>query len=88
MAIALARKKIHCPNCQFEGKALVKGAGAGLLILFCILFVISIFFWPLFIATGLVLVIMVFKPAPQISPKCKFENPIPLKQWQQSQGLT
>ena len=77
MAFALSAKQIRCPNCEYEGKAQVKGAGCGHGLLFLILFFVSFLFPPLFIVAGIMLVWLVLKPADQICPKCKFANPIP-----------
>ena len=54
MAFALWAKQIKCPNCKYEGKASVQGSGCGLWLLFLALFLISCFFWPLFIVAGAV----------------------------------
>ena len=72
-------KEIHCPNCHFEGNAKRISSYGGAM-LFIILLIVSIFFWPLFIATGILFIYLVFRPADQICPKCKFTTPIPLKQ--------
>lgn len=77
MAFVLKVKEIRCPNCNYEGKAQIKGSGGGLVILFLILFFVSFLFWPLFFVAGIMLLWLVLKPANQICPKCKFENPIP-----------
>lgn len=77
MAFALWPKQIKCPNCQYEGKAKIKGAGCGLWLLFLVLFFISFLFWPLFIVAGIMFLWLLLKPADQICPKCKYANPIP-----------
>ena len=82
MAFALRSKSIYCPNCNYEGKAKVIGTGCAGWIVFVALFIISLFFWPFFIITFLTFLYLMFKPAKQICPKCSFENPIPIAQWQ------
>ncbi|WP_027355107.1 LITAF-like zinc ribbon domain-containing protein [Desulfosarcina sp. BuS5] len=77
MAFALWRKQIKCPNCQYEGKAQIKGSGCGLWLVFLVLFSISFLFWPLFIVAGIMFLWLLLKPADQICPKCKYVNPIP-----------
>jgi len=76
MAFALWPKQIRCPNCNYEGKAQVKGTGCGLWLLFLAAFFISFLFWPLFIVAGIMFFWLLLKPADQICPKCKFANPI------------
>ena len=77
MAFALWAKQIRCPNCGYEGRAQIKGSGCGLWLLFLALFLVSFLFWPLFIVAGIMFLWLLFKPADQICPKCKFANPIP-----------
>lgn len=77
MAFALWIKQIKCPNCNYIGKASVKGSGCGLWLLFFTLFFISFLFCPLFIVTGIMFFWLVFKPAKQICPNCKYNFPIP-----------
>lgn len=79
MAFAISAKRIHCPNCNYEGKARMKGSGCGLGLLWLVLVFVSFAFWPLFIAAGLMLMWLVFKPADQVCPKCGWEHPVPLK---------
>ena len=77
MAFAFKVKEVRCPNCNYEGKAQIKGSGGGLVILFLILFFVSFLFPPLFIVAGIMFLWLLLKQAKQICPKCKFENPIP-----------
>ena len=77
MGFALWVKQIRCPNCGYEGKAQVKGSGCVLWLLLLILFFVSFLYWPLFLVVGIMFLWLVFKPADQICPKCKFANPIP-----------
>ena len=79
MAFALFAKQIRCPNCNYEGKAQVAGSGCGLWLIFLALFFVSFLFLPLFIVTGIMFIWLVLKPAKQVCPNCKFENPIPIK---------
>lgn len=76
MAFTLYTKQIRCPNCNYEGKAQIQGTGCGLWLIFLGLFLISFLIWPLFLVAGLMFIWLVFKPAKQICPQCKFENPI------------
>ena len=78
MSFALWAKQIRCPNCQYQGKAQLKGAGCGLWLLFLSVFFISFLFFPLFIVAGLMFLWLLLKPAEQICPKCKYANPIPI----------
>jgi len=78
MSFALKTKQIRCPNCNYEGKAKIKDVGGGPVIILLILFFISLFFWPFFIITGIMFLAMIFMPAKQICPKCKFANPVPV----------
>ena len=82
MAFALWAKSVHCPNCHYQGKAKIKGTGCLGWIVFLALLIISFFFWPLFIVTFLLFLWLIFKPANQVCPKCGWENPVPIKQWQ------
>ena len=83
---ALYRKKIHCPNCGFEGNAKIKGSGLGWLVFLCFL-VIGIFIWPLLIVAVMLFVYLLFKSSAQVCPKCKYKNPIPLKHYQKTQAV-
>ena len=87
MSFALTVKKIHCPNCHYEGKAKIKStAGIGWVFVL-VLFIISFFFWPLFFVSAILFFALLFKPAAQICPKCKWLHPVPLDQWQIQQKL-
>ena len=77
MAFALWPKYIRCPNCNYEGRASIQGSGCGLWLLLLALFFISLFFWPFFIVVGIMFLWLIFKPAKQICPKCKYDFPIP-----------
>ena len=81
MAFALWPQQIHCPNCGYEGRAKVKGTGCVAWLVLLGLFIVSFFFWPFFIITGLVFLVILFMPAKQICPVCKHPNPIPLKHY-------
>ena len=78
MAFALFAKKVKCPNCGYEGKAMIKGAGCGMWLVFLALLVASFVFWPLFIVAGLMFLWLAFKPADQVCPKCKWDHPVPI----------
>jgi hypothetical protein len=71
-------KKIHCPNCNYEGYARLKGTGCLNWIIFLALFLVSFLFWPLFLVTALLFLYLLMKPSKQICPKCGWEFPIPV----------
>jgi rubredoxin len=77
MAFALWPKSIRCPNCQFQGRARVKGSGCGLWLLWLVLGLVSLFFWLLLLVVGPMFLWLLLKPAKQVCPKCGFEHPIP-----------
>lgn len=77
MSFALWQKNIECPNCKYTGRAKLVGPGCGAWFAFLIILIISFYFWPLFLVAGLMLLWLIFQPAKQICPKCKFQNPIP-----------
>ena len=70
-------RKIHCPNCHYEGQARLKGTGCLSWIVFLALFFVSFLFGPLFIVTALLFLYFLLKPSNQICPKCGWEFPIP-----------
>lgn len=70
-------KQIKCPNCDYEGKAAVKGAGTGLWIALLVFVLVSLVFWLLLIASAVMFIWLIFKPVDQVCPKCKYPNPIP-----------
>lgn len=74
MAIAISRKKIYCPNCQFEGKSKIRGAKASEWILFLLVLITSLFFPLLFVVAIVMLLWLMFKPARHTCPECGFEN--------------
>jgi len=74
-------RKIHCPNCDYEGRARLKGSGCLGWIAWLALFFISFHFWPLFIVTALLSLYLLVKPPKQICPKCSWEFPIPLSSY-------
>jgi len=78
MSIAFARKIIYCPNCDYEGKAKIKGTGGGPALFGLISIVVGIIFWPLLIVGIFLFIIAIFRPADQICPKCKWSHPAPL----------
>lgn len=78
MAFALKRKFIRCPNCNYEGKAKIVGNSAVSIVIFISILLLSFIFWPLFIVSFIMFIAMVVKPAAQICPKCKWQNPIPI----------
>jgi len=86
MAFKLWAEKIHCPNCHYEGTEKILGAGCAGWILWLGILIVSFFFWPLFIVTGIMFFWLLLKPAKGICPKCKWPNPIPLEQWKKGQA--
>jgi hypothetical protein len=77
-------RKIHCSNCNFEGRAKVKGAGCLAWIVLLATFLISFLYWPLFIITGLLFFYLLLKPSTLICQKCEWEFPIPLSSSEKS----
>lgn len=70
---------IKCPNCEYTGKAKAKGPSGVLYIIALALFIISFFFLPLFFIAILFILWVMFKPRPDICPKCNWEHPVPVK---------
>lgn len=79
MAIALTVKKVYCPNCKYEGKAKILGTSFGEGMLLLIMFFISFVFPFLWLVTGILFVGLLFKPAKQVCPRCRYEHVVPLK---------
>ncbi len=77
MAFALWPKRIHCPNCDYEGKARVVGTGCSLWLLFLFVVIVSFYLPPLVIIAVIMLPWLMLKPADQICPRCKFAHPVP-----------
>ncbi len=75
--------KIHCPNCKYEGKAKDITPGCLQLIFLVVLVMLSIFFWPLFIVTGLMFLYFIFSGKVYACPECKWKNPIPLHKYKE-----
>lgn len=83
MSFALAKKDIHCPNCQYEGASEIKGTGMALGLAAAVLIVISFYMiWQLGLLGMFMLLVAIFKPAAHICPSCKWEHPVPLQEWQ------
>jgi len=81
MAYLLWAKEIHCPNCEYHGRAAAKRTGvAPWLVLFVHVLVASFFFYPLWLFVPFVLAYCLGKPVTLICPKCKCENPITQEQ--------
>ena len=72
---------IHCPNCEFEGDAKDENQGCLQLIVVMLFFIISCFFWPLFLVTAIIFVYFLFQGKKMVCPKCAWKNPIPIDQW-------
>lgn len=81
MSFALYRKSIHCPNCHYEGSAKLAGNGAGMWVAFLILLMVAFFVPLLWIAAGLMILIMLLRPAKQLCPKCLHPHPVPIDHW-------
>ena len=79
MAIAISRKDIYCPNCQYEGKSKIKGATGAEWGIFLLLIIVSVFIPIFWLATAIMLLWLIFKPARHVCPECKFENTAPGK---------
>ncbi len=82
MSFALYRKSIHCPNCHYEGSASLAGNGAGMWVFLFVLVAVSLVLPVLWLAVGLVILVMLLRPAKQVCPSCKHPHPVPLAQWQ------
>ncbi len=67
--------QIRCPNCGYEGKVKIKSA-AGLWILWLILCLVSLVFWPLLLAVPVVFLWLVLKSPERICPRCSFAHPM------------
>ncbi len=78
MAISIRPQPIECPECNYQGKSLIKKSDFGLLILFLLLLVASFFllFWPLFILSLVILCWLLVKRSNKVCPNCRFEIPI------------
>jgi len=86
MADLLIPKPIHCRQCDFEGKSLVQGTGCLWRLLVLALILGGIYFWPLFILVGLILVYLFFKPARHFCPKCGSNKVVALEQYRKDRG--
>jgi hypothetical protein len=76
-------KKIHCPNCNYDGYARLKGAGCLNWITLLGLLFVSFLFWPLFIITTFLFLYLLLKPSRQNCPKCGWKFPIPSSHYKQ-----
>ena len=77
MSIAISRKKVHCTNCNYDGKSKVVGTGAAYYLIGIILFLFGFYVLPFFFIGPLFFLIGVVKPANHICPICKWENTVP-----------
>lgn len=80
----LSSKQIHCPNCHYEGRSKSKSSSLAEFTLLGILVVISFFFPLLFLVVFILFFYFLLKSNPEVCPKCKWEHPVPIKQWQKS----
>lgn len=71
-------KKIHCPNCNYEGRTKLKGKGCLIWIILLLAFLISFLYWPLFLPTVLLFLWLFLRPPKQVCPVCSWEHPTPL----------
>lgn len=85
MSFVLYRKTVHCPNCDYEGKAKIKGESFGLYAAGFLFVFMGFFLWPLALPGVLFLIIGLFKPGRQICPQCAYDYPIPLRRYQEMQ---
>jgi hypothetical protein len=90
MAFAISSKKVHCPNCHYEGRAKVHGAGCGMWLLWLVSLAFGVVFvW--LVLPPIICILMFFwlllKPAKQTCKKCGFLNPIPISQWRKVSKL-
>jgi len=76
-AVALRGGGVRCPSCNYVGAANYQHGSVGLgCVAWCVLLVFSIFFWPLFLALGvlsLVLAVRFFDTKP-VCPSCGHQN--------------
>lgn len=83
MSFALAKKDVHCPNCHYEGASEIQGTGMGLGFAAVLLIIVGFYaVWPLALLGLVMLLVAMFRPAKHVCPSCKWENPVPLKEWQ------
>jgi hypothetical protein len=87
MAMAIYAKKIHCPNCHYEGKARVLGSGCGLWLTWLAVLTAAIAFSWLIIPPIICILMflwLLFKPAKQTCRICGNPNVIPVRQWREA----
>ncbi len=84
MTFAWAGGQIHCPNCHFEGRSKSKHSSVAEFAGLGILLVIGIFFPPFLLIVAILFFYFLLRSSPQICPKCKWEHPVPIKQWASS----
>lgn len=77
MGFALMAKQIRCPKCDYSGRAKTKGTDTGLWLLFVILLLSSLIFWPLIILGVIMFFWLVSKPSEKICPKCNSKEKAP-----------
>lgn len=77
MGFALKAKQIRCPRCDYSGRAETKGTDRGLWLLFVLLLIFSLLFWPLIILGVIMFFWLVSKPSEIICPKCNFKEKVP-----------
>ena len=87
MALTFCSKRIHCTNCHYQGKERIRGAGLGATVAFLLLLTASFLYWPLFLPAGAVLVWIVCTPACSICPRCGWQHPIWIEQYEQQKDL-
>lgn len=78
MRLPFSRPTVHCPNCEYQGRAKVKGAGGHLLAIGA-LFIVGLFFWPLLLAALVYFLMILIRPAGLYCPDCRHPHPVPLK---------
>jgi hypothetical protein len=78
MRLPFTKPKIYCPNCSYQCRAKIKGAGGHLLAIGAFTF-LGLFFWPLLLVAAVYFLAVLFKPAALLFPDSKHPHPVPLK---------
>lgn len=78
-------KMIHCPNCNYEGKAKNENSGCAQFLVIFFLFIVSLYFTQLFLITIPLFIYFLFQGNKYVCPTCLWKNPIPIKHWKKTQ---
>jgi hypothetical protein len=84
MRLPFTRPKVHCTNCDYEGRAKIKGSGGHLLAIGALV-IVGLFFWPLLLVAAVYFLVVLFMPAGLLCPDCRHPHPVPLKKYQARQ---